>query len=167
MEPPPKTSVAVDNSVLSDFTNLKVPANKARDRQAFKQIINLAKEGILEIGMPRSIFEPLWAGDERRQRLEQELGGTLQIWPAVIPATMMAKHEQRKRDLHSIMQDKDGNDSRNLVASLIYGHWYVTTDYRFLRRFRSQAERIRKICSIEPVVLTPSEFMGLYQEGWV
>jgi len=62
------------------------------------------------------------------------------------------------------MQDKGGIDSRNFIVSTIYSNYYLTTDYRYLRQFRSQLKRIRNKCGIKKEIFTPSEFLEKYYE---
>ncbi len=65
------------------------------------------------------------------------------------------------------MQDKDGHDSRQLavIARLYPQACFVTTDYKFYSRFYDRKEDIKRICGINILVMTPSEFMSSYLNG--
>lgn len=160
--------VAVDNSVLGDLTDPNLPENKKADRLAFKEMIKLAKQGIIEIGAPISstIIEEGHAGAEKRRLLREIMGETLKSWPTVTTQTKR-DIERKKKCLQDIMQDKGGIDSANLLVSTIYTPYYITTDYRYCRQFKAQLKRIREKCGINVFVLTPSEFLKKYKPGEV
>ena len=63
------------------------------------------------------------------------------------------------------MQDKDGIDSENLIASTLHTPYFITTDYKYKRQFCSQKKRIQEKCGINVEVLTPSEFLYGFKSG--
>lgn len=161
--------VAVDNSVLGDLTDPSLPENKRTDRLAFEEMVELDKQGIIEIGIPISstMIEEGGAGAKKRQLLREKMGPAYRLWPVAITPIMYNNIERKKKCLQDIMQDKEGIDSANLLVSTIYTSYYVTTDYRYCRHFKAQLKRIREKCGINVFVLTPSEFMKKYKSGEV
>ncbi len=158
--------VAVDNSVLGDLTDPNLPENKKADLLAFKEMIELARQGIIEIGLPISstMIEERHAGAEKRRLLREIMGDVLKLWP-VVTAQTERDMERKKKCLREIMQDKEGIDSANLLASTIYTPYYITTDYKYCRQFKAQLKRIRDDCGLNVFVLTPSEFLKKYKSG--
>ena len=161
--------VAVDNSVLGDLIDYNLPDNKRKDRVAFEEMIELDKQGIIEIGIPVSstMIEEAGAGAEKRQLLREKMGQAYRLWPVAVPQTMHIDIERKKKCLQKIMQDKGGIDSANLLASTIHTPYYVTTDYRYCRQFKNQLKRIREQCKVNVFVLIPSEFMEKYKSGGI
>ncbi len=159
--------VAVDNSVLGDLIDHRLPENKRADRHAFEDMIELDKQGIIEIGIPISstMIEEGGAGAKKRQLLREKMGQTFRLWPVAVSQIMHSDIERKKKCLQEIMQDKEGIDSANLLVSTIYTPYYVTTDYRYCRHFKAQLTKIQIKCDINVFVLTPSEFMEKYKSG--
>lgn len=160
-------SVGVDNSVLGDLTDYKIPEVKNADKIAFEEMVELGKKGIIEIGIPLSstMIEEQHAGEEKRKLLRKKMGTAFKLWPVVVTKEMHTDIEKKKRCLQSIMQDRNGIDSANLLVSTIHTPYYVTTDYRYYRQFKAQSEKIQKKCGISVFVLTPSEFLKKYKAG--
>jgi hypothetical protein len=160
-------AVAVDNSVLGDLVDPSLPKNKKEDRSAFEEMIKLDQQGIIEIGIPISstMIEELGTGEEKRRLLRRKMGRAFRKWPVIVDQKDHDDIEFKKKCLQDIMQDKDGIDSANLLASTIHTRYYITTDYRYWRRFKSQSKRIREKCGINVFVLTPSEFLEKYKSG--
>ncbi|MEW6410347.1 MAG: hypothetical protein AB1488_09610 [Nitrospirota bacterium] len=144
-----------------------LPKNKRADRLAFEEMIELDKQGIIEIGIPISstMIEERGAGAEKHQLLKERMGTAYRLWPAAVSQKMHSDIKRKKKCLQEIMQDKEGIDSPNLLVSTIYTPYYVTTDYRYCRNFKAQLTKIRKKCDINVFVLTPSEFMKKYKSG--
>lgn len=74
-------AIVVDNSVLGDLTNPSLPKNKKADQRAFKQIVELAKQGIFGIGaqISTTMIEEGHAGQEKRHLLREIMGNTLKF----------------------------------------------------------------------------------------
>jgi len=168
------TRIAVDNSVLSDLGNYltnpdKFPTNKMNDLRAFEEIIQLDHEGIFKIGIPASttFIEAQQAGGDKRDLIKEKMGSAWRILPVVVPPEISQEIDQKSKCLQRIMQDKNGADSRNLIVSTVVGHtpYYLTTDYKYIRQFKAQIERIKANCKVYICILSPSEFLRMYKNG--
>ncbi len=162
-----KIYIAIDNSVLGDLTDPNLPENKKRDNDAFLQIIDLDHKGIFEIGIPISttMIEESWSGNIKRKAVREIMGSAWRKWPNLVNPEYKKILDKQKDCLIKIMQDKDGIDSKNLIASTIHSNYYLTTDYRYLRQFRAQLKKIREECGITKEIFTPSEFLKKYSKG--
>ena len=162
-----KIPIAVDNSVLGDLTDPNLPENKKKDNDAFLQIIDLDHKGIFEIGIPISttMIEESWSGNIKRKAVREIMGSAWRKWPNLVNPEYEKILDKQKDCLIKIMQDKDGIDSKNLIASTIHSNYYLTTDYRYLRQFRAQLKKIREECGITKEIFTPSEFLEKYSKG--
>lgn len=154
---------------MGDLTDPNLPENKKVDQLAFKEMIELGKQGIIEIGIPISstMIEEGHAGGEKRRLLRKKMGKAFRLWPVAVTQAMHSDIECKKKCLQDIMQDKGGIDSANLLVSTIYTPYYITTDYRYWRQFKAQSKRIREKCGINVFVLAPSEFLRKYKSGEV
>lgn len=161
-----KIYIAIDNSVLGDLTDPNLPENKKRDNDAFLQIIDLDHKGIFEIGIPISttMIEESWSGNIKRKAVREIMGSAWRKWPNLVNPEYEKILDKQKDCLIKIMQDKDGIDSKNLIASTIHSNYYLTTDYRYLRQFRAQLKKIREKCGITKEIFTPSEFLEKYNK---
>lgn len=159
-------SVAVDNSVL-DLVDARLPENKKEDYLAFRDIIELAHQGKIEIliPVPTTLIEHGYASGEKKQRLREIMGDAFRLCPGVVPEKMQSDIKQKKKCLREIMQDKGGIDSENLVVSTIYTPYYLTTNYRYWRQFKARSRKIQEKCRINVFVLRPSEFLEQYRKG--
>ena len=162
-----KISIAIDNSVLGDLVDLNLPGNKKEDNNAFLQIIELDHKGIFEIGIPASttMIEELGSGNIKREAVRKKMGSAWRLWPIVVTKKYNEMLDKQIDCLIKIMQDKGGIDSRNIIVSTIHSNYYLTTDYRYLRQFRTQLKRIREECGINKEIFTPSEFLEKYYKG--
>ncbi|MDO9527862.1 MAG: hypothetical protein Q7J27_01750 [Syntrophales bacterium] len=108
--------VAVDNSVLGDLTDTDIPENKKADKMAFEEMIELARQGVIEIGVPltAAMIEEKYAGEDKHKLLRKKMGKAFRLWPVVVTKEMSYDIENKKKCLHSIMQDREGVDSANL-----------------------------------------------------
>jgi len=159
--------VAVDNSVLGDLADQNLPINKKKDNDAFLHIIELDHQGIFEIGIPISttMIEEAWSSNVKREALRKIMGSAWRLWPVATNTDHINKINKQTDCLINIMQDKDGIDSRNFIVSTMFSDYYLTTDYRYLRQFRTQIKRIREKCKITKEIYTPSEFLEKYYSG--
>jgi len=160
-------SVAVDNSVLSDLVDARLPKNKKVDYLAFRDIIELDHQGKIEILIPitTTLIEHGYASGEKKQRLREIMGDAFRLCPGVVPEKMQSDIKQKKKCLREIMQDRGGIDSENLVVSTIYTPYYITTDYRYWRQFKARSREIQEKCHMNVFVLRPSEFLEQYRKG--
>lgn len=151
------------------MTDPNLPENKKADQLAFKEMIELDKQGIIEIGIPISstMIEEGHAGGEKRRLLRKKMGKAFRLWPVTVPPGMHSDIKRKKKCLQDIMQDKGGIDSANLLVSTIYTPYYITTDYRYWRQFKAQSKRIGEKCGINVFLLAPSEFLRKYKSGEV
>ena len=161
--------VSVDNSVLGDLIDSNIHENKKTDKVSFEQMIELDKKGIIKIGIPITAagIEEKHAGELKRKLLREKMGKAFRFWPVTVNKNVHYDIEKKKKCLNSIMQDRKGIDSSNLLVSTIHTPYYVTTDYRFYRQFNSHSEKIRKKCGIHVFVLTPSEFIEKYKASQI
>jgi hypothetical protein len=159
--------VAVDNSVLGDLVDPKLPNNKKKDNESFLQIIELDHKGIFEIGIPISttMIEESGSGNIKRQVVRKIMGSAWRLWPVASNTAHINKLNKQIDCLINIMQDKDGVDSRNFIVSTMFSDYYLTTDYRYVRQFKAQIKRIRGKCQITKEIYTPSEFLEKYKDG--
>lgn len=157
--------IAVDNSVLGDLTDPYLPPNKLSDRKAFEKMIELDRQDIIEIGVPitSTMIEEQGAGEKKRRELRNKMGKAYRLWPVAVPQHLVDEIEKRKQCLKSIMQDKDGIDSDNLIIATLHSAYYITTDYRYYRQFNTQLEKIKKKCNINVSVLTPTDFIAKFE----
>lgn len=158
-----KIFIAIDNSVLGDLVDPNLPNNKKEDNNAFLQIIELDHKGIFEIGIPISttMIEELGSGNIKREAVRKIMGSAWRRWPVLVTNKILDKQIDC---LIKIMQDKGGIDSKNFIVSTIHSNYYLTTDYRYLRQFRTQLKRIREECGIKKEIFTPSEFLEKYNK---
>jgi len=161
-----KIPITVDNSVLGDLVDSNLPDNKKGDNNAFLQIIELDHKGIFEIGIPVSttMIEESWSGNIKREAVRKKMGSAWRLWPVVITKKHNEILDKQIDCLIKIIQDKDGIDSRNFIVSTIYSNYYLTTDYKYLRQFRTQLKKIREKCGITKELFTPSEFLEKYNK---
>lgn len=159
--------VGVDNSVLGDLGNYlyspsTFPSNKLEDVLAFKQLIKFDHQGYIKLGLALSGagIESQQCGSLKFELVRKEMGTAWRLWPCIATSDLVNK----KKCLKSIMQDKNGVDSDNFLVTTIHSKYYLMTDYRYIRRFKSQREKIINICRIMQEALTPSEFLKLYNE---
>ncbi len=162
-----KIPIAVDNSVLGDLVDPNLPENKKKDNNAFLQIIELDHKGIFEIGIAVSttMIEESWSGNIKRDAVRKIMGSAWRLWPVVVTKQHNEILDKQIECLIKIMQDKDGIDSKNFVVSTIHSNYYLTSDYRYLRQFRAQFNKIREKCGITKEIFTPSEFLEKYYKG--
>lgn len=162
-----KILIAVDNSVLGDLVDPNLPDNKKEDNNAFLQIIELDHKGIFEIGIAVSttMIEESWSGKIKRDAVRKIMGSAWRLWPVVVTKQHNEILDKQIDCLIKIMQDKDGIDSKNFIVSTIYSNYYLTTDYKYLRQFRAQFNKIREKCGITKEIFTPSEFLEKYYKG--
>ena len=165
--------VVVDNSVLSDLGSYledpnSVQQNKMNDVKAFKKIIKLDHEAVVEILIPASGAQMEFQRAPYRQRrlVIEYMGKAYRTCPVAVSHDRAPEIEQKKKCLAQIMQDKDGTDSRIIVASTmaIPARYYLTTDYKYVRGFRDKAARIESRCGIYLHILSPSEFLKKYED---
>jgi len=161
-----KIPIAIDNSVLGDLVDSNLPDNKKEDNNAFLQMIELDHKGIFEIGIPVSttMIEQGWSSNNKREAVRKIMGSAWRLWPVLVTKEHDKILDKQIDCLIKIMQDKDGIDSRNFIVSTIYSNYYLTTDYRYLRQFRAQSNKIREKCGITKEILTPSEFLEKYNK---
>jgi len=159
-----KIPIVPDNSVLGDLVDSNLPDNKKENNNAFLQIIELDHKGIFEIGIPipTTMIEELRSGNIKREEVRKKMGSAWRLWPNIAPKSFNKLLDKQIDCLQKIMQDRDGIDSRNFIVSTIYSSYYLTTDYRYLRQFRAQLNRIREKCGITKEIFTPSEFLKKY-----
>ncbi len=160
-------AVALDNSVLGDVTDERIPEIKMEDKEAFEKIVELASQGSIELGIALSgaLIEERAAGERTRNALRQKLGGILHVWPVIVPSRLHAEIQERRKCLKKIMQDRDGIDSGIFLVSTLHAQYFLTTDYRYHRQFKNQKKRLQDECRITAQVLTPSEFFSKYIKG--
>lgn len=160
-------AVALDNSVLGDVTDERIPEVKMQDKEAFEKIVELASQGSIELGIALSgaLIEERAAGECTRNALRKKLGDILHVWPVVVPPRLHAEMQERRKCLEQIMQDRDGIDSGIFLVSTLHAQYFLTTDYRYHRQFNNQKHRIQEECGITAQVLTPSEFLSGYISG--
>jgi len=160
---------ALDTSILSDIAAVQVPESKIEDRKAVDALLELARQGLVELGIAATgaAIEQLRAGERKRQIFASRLDGLLHIWPVVLTPDHHAEIERKKACLKKIMQDRDGSDSEIFLVSTLHSQYFLTTDYRYRRQFRQQEGHIREQCGITAHVLTPSEFLAKYVSGTV
>ena len=158
--------VAVDNSAVFDLVDPDLPKNKKKDRLAFQRIVELARKNDIEIGQPvtGTFMEALNAPEWKRNEVQRRIGNVLKTWPAPTfsKSEDQEEFERRKRCLREVVRDKIGGDSDNLMIARCYSWYYVTTDYKFRKRFNNRKDEIRAKCGMEAHVLTPSEFIDMY-----
>ena len=161
-----KIPIAIDNSVLGDLVDPNLPDNKKEDNNAFLQIIELDHKDVFEIGIPVSttMIEQGWSSNNKRQAVRKIMGSAWRLWPVLVTKEHDKILDKQIDCLIKIMQDKDGIDSRNFIVSTIHSDYYLTTDYRYLRQFRTQLKKIREKCRITKEMLTPSEFLEKYNK---
>jgi len=161
-----KIPIAIDNSVLGDLVDSNLPDNKKGDNNAFLQIIELDHKGIFEIGIPASttMIEESGSGNIKREAVRKIMGSAWRLWPFSVTEKHNEILDKQIDCLIKIMQDKGGVDSRNFIVSTIHTNYYLTTDYRYLRQFRAQLNKIREECGITKEILTPSEFLEKYDK---
>jgi len=161
-----KIPIAIDNSVLGDLVDSNLTDTKKEDNNAFLQIIELDHKGIFEIGIPVSttMIEQGWASNNKREAVRKIMGSAWRLWPVLVTKEHDKILDKQIDCIIKIMQDKDGIDSRNFIVSTIHSNYYLTTDYRYLRQFRAQFNKIREKCGITKEILTPSEFLEKYHK---
>jgi hypothetical protein len=161
--------VALDTTILSDIAAARTPESKIEDRKAIDALLNLAREGVLELGiaLTGAAMEQRLAGQRKRQVLKSRLDGLLHIWPVTVTSAHHAEIDKQKACLKTIMQDRNGSDSEIFLVSTLHSQYFLTTDYRYCRRFRQQEGCIRKRCGITAHVLTPCEFLAKYESGTI
>ncbi len=161
-----KIPIAIDNSVLGDLVDSNLPDTKKEDNNAFLQIIELDHKGIFEIGIPVSttMIEESGSGNIKREAVRKKMGSAWRLWPVLVTKEHDKILDKQIDCLIKIMQDKDGIDSKNFIVSTIHSNYYLTTDYRYLRQFRAQFEKIREKCGITKEIFTPSEFLEKYNK---
>ena len=78
-------AIALDNSVLGDVTDERIPEMKKEDKGAFEKIVELARQGLVElgIGLSGALMEERAAGERTRNALREQLGDILHVWPVV------------------------------------------------------------------------------------
>ena len=156
--------VAVDNSVISIYVAENLHANQMEDKNAFEEMISLAKQGAIELGGPWTTLkiENLMKSGKSRARA-QELEGIIKDWP--VPDRDSKKTDEQTACLHRIMQDPNGTDSRQLVliSRCTQARHFVTVDYRFYRQFNHRKKDIINRCGINISVMRPSDFMRDYR----
>ena len=162
-----KIPIAIDNSVLGDLVDPNLPDNKKEDNNAFLQIIELDHKGIFEIGIPISttMIEESGSGNIKREAVKKMMGSAWRLWPVAVTKKHNEILDKQIDCLIKIMQDKGGIDSKNFIVSTIHSNYYLTTDYKYLRQFRTQLKRIREECGIKKEIFTPSEFLEKYYKG--
>jgi hypothetical protein len=146
-----------------------LPPNKREDLNAFEELIELDHAGNLKIIIPISttMVEEAGAGGDKREKVREKMRSAWRLWTVCISPEMNPDIDRRAECLKRIMQDKDGIDSRNIIVSTIDTPYYLTTDYRYIRQFKAQIERIKSLCKINVCVLSPSEFLKMYKNGKV
>ncbi len=161
--------MALDNSVLGDVTAECIPEGKMEDKEAVKQLIELARQGKIELGiaLTGASIEARAAGETIGDGLQEQMSDVLHVWPVVVPSDLFVEMQRKKKCLEKIMQDRGGIDSGIFLVSTLHAQYFLTTDYRYHRQFRNQGHRIRKECGITAQVLTPSEFLNKYSNGAV
>lgn len=156
--------VAVDNSVISIYVAENLHANQMEDKNAFEEMISLAKQRIIELGGPWTILkiENLMKSGKSRARA-QKLKGIIKDWP--VPDPDRKKTDKQTVCLHRIMQDPNATDSRQLVliSRCTQARHFVTVDYRFYRQFNHRKKDIINRCGINIFVMRPSDFMRKYK----
>ena len=163
--------VALDTSILSDIAaewpSPDFPESKMEDRKAIDELLNLARQDSVELGIAvtGAAMEQLQAGPRKRQILASRLDGLLHIWPVTVTRDQHAEIERKKVCLKKIMQDRGGLDSDIFLVSTLHSQYFLTTDYRYCRQFRKQEGRIKDRCGITAHVLTPSEFLAKWVSG--
>ena len=159
--------VAVDNSVISYYCVDKYTTDRiGKDKIAFKEMINLHKKKIVELGGPWTTLkiENLMKSGRCREVMLIKLQGVIRDWP--VYDNDPADTERQVECLHKIMQDPNGNDSRQLViiSKLTQSRHFVTMDYRFYRQFNHRKKDIMSKCGMNIFVMTPLEFIKCYNE---
>jgi hypothetical protein len=92
------------------------------------------------------------------------IGHVLKLWPAPgLTPEDQDRFERKKRCLQQIVRDKEGTDSANLMVARFHTAYYITTDYDYHHRFNKRKTRIKEKCRVEAFILTPSEFMRMYE----
>jgi hypothetical protein len=162
-------AVALDNSVLGDITDRNIPEGKREDKAAIREILELARKGAIELGyaVTGAYLEKHGAGECKRRMLDEEVRGLLHAWPVAVTQRHDVEIQRKVTCLEKIMQDRGGVDSRIFLVSTLHAKYFLTTDYRFHRRFKDQKKRIRGECTITADVLTPSEFLREYLLGTI
>ena len=158
--------IALDNSVVFDLIESSVQENKKQDRLASERIVQLARENVLEIGLPitGSFMESSLAPGWKRELVKRKLGDVLKRWPAPhLSESEQKEFERKKKCVKEIMPKRHAEDVDCLMVARYSGvAHYITTDYDFLDCFNKRKETIREKCAFDAMVLTPSEFMNKY-----
>lgn len=161
--------IAVDNCVVSHYISHDLPARLIKEKEAFEEMISLHEQKIIEIGWSLStgLIENGMKDSVSRSKVKQLL--TLKNIPNTWPVIDQTPEETQKQIecLQRIINDPDGTDSRQLViiSKLTSARHFVTTDYKFHRRFNRHKESISKCCKVNIFVMTPLEFISAYKEG--
>ena len=158
------TDVAVDNSVISKYIEDKLNPDETADKNAFKEMISLHRQGIIELGGPNTtlMLENLMKSGESRRKMLEEIGKILKYWSVLDNDPQ--KTDSQTKCLHNIIQDKNGHDSRQLViiSRLTQARYFVTMDYRFHRQFNARKQDIIRECGMNIFVMRPTEFIEKY-----
>lgn len=147
--------VAVDDPVISNYVAENLQGDLLDDKNAFKEMISLAKQGNIELGK-------FWDTPVR----PQELKGIIKDWP-IPPDPDPQKTNEQIACLYSIMQDPNRTYSEQLVryGRLTQARYFVTVNYPVCDRFNAQKKNIINQCGINMFVMRPSDFMRDYEEG--
>jgi len=157
--------IAIDNSVISHYLKNKPNTDtENKDINAFEQILELAQQGVFELGGPVStlMIENQMMAGVARERFNAKLKGVIKYWPVCDPTPEDTKN--KVKCLHEKMQDKNQEDTKQvvLIAKLSQARYLIKMDYRFVNRFNDVKNTIIQQCGINIFVMTPSEFLMKY-----
>jgi len=160
--------IDIDNCVISHYLlNKPNTETEKKDIVSFSQMIELAKEKVIELGghISTLMHENSMKSGELRGKFLKELKPIIKFWPVV--SSNKEDLDKKTKCLHKIIQDKKQYDTQQLVliASLSQARHFVTMDYKLWRQFNNRKKQIIEQCGINMFVITPSEFIDQFSDG--
>ena len=149
-------AVAIDNCVLSHYVSNRLTPEQKKDVEAFKEMISLAKQKIIELGgVWTSLRIENLAKQGKSRRRVKCLEKIIRDWPAIGDE----KTQQQVCCLHQILQDRNGYDSKQIVNNSKFSHYFVTMDYKIHKRYNDRRTDIESKCRIHVSAMRPFEFI--------
>ncbi len=165
--------VAVDTCVLGDLVDARLPKEKERERGPLKRMLKLHLNGVIAIRLVLSgtFIEVANAPEHIRNQMEEIAGDVVKRpWPTPVfsKSEDQDEFERKKKCVLEVIGKKYADDVGNLMLARYSGvAHYVTTDYDFYNCFNERRETIKDKCTFDALVVTPSEFMDMFDAGKV